>query len=86
MGLGLGGPLQPRPHLSLGIYLSTGTAGPQSIACQGPRAALTDHPRTLPSNSSVANRPLTPSLWAHLFPPCSLRGWEALQKLHLCRR
>lgn len=31
---------QPRPHLSLGIYLSTGAAGPQSIACQGPRAAL----------------------------------------------
>ncbi|CAI9162851.1 unnamed protein product [Rangifer tarandus platyrhynchus] len=45
-----------------------------------------DHPRTLPPNSSAANQPLTPDLWAHLPHPAVCEELGNPQKLRRCRR
>lgn len=75
-GAGPGWPYQPHPHLSLGIYLSTGTAGLQFIACQGPRAALITQRFSLLTQALPTDLRLLTS-----GPTCPalpfVRGWEA---------
>lgn len=50
-GAGPGWPPWSRPHLSLGIYLSTGAGWP-TVYCLPGAQSCSDHPGALPPNTS----------------------------------
>lgn len=74
MGLGLGGPPPAPPPSIFGNLFVHRHGWPTVHRLPGAKSS-SDHPRTLPPNSSAANRPLTPDLWTHLSCPALCEGW-----------